>query len=112
MLAELFRWVLHYTGSDNVSGPWYGFFSGFGSDLGEITLVGAVVAFYWKHTCHVGGCWRLGRLKVEGSEWTVCHKHHPEGPPSHHDILRHFHQRQEEKYKAQAHSNLTGRAEN
>lgn len=40
----ILHWFLHYTGSDNVSGPWYGFFSGFGSDLTELALLGAAVA--------------------------------------------------------------------
>lgn len=40
---EFFPWFLHLTGSDDESGPWYGFWSGFGSDFGEITTVISVL---------------------------------------------------------------------
>lgn len=56
----LWHWFLTYTGSNNVSGPWYGFWSGFGSDLGEILLIGGLVTLVRHHNCHVKGCWLLG----------------------------------------------------
>jgi UDP-N-acetylmuramyl pentapeptide synthase len=36
------HWLLHIIGADNVSGTLYGFWSGFGSDIGEIALVGSI----------------------------------------------------------------------
>lgn len=71
----IWSWLLHYTGSDNVSGPWYGFWSGFGSDLGEITLIGAVVAAARHKNCVVKGCWRLGHPDPEHG-LPACRKHH------------------------------------
>lgn len=92
-MHELFVWVLHYTGSDNVSGPWYGFYSGFGSDLGEYTVAAAVVTgvvhSIRKHNCQTHGCWRIGRLSHDhdGRTLMLCHRHHPVGQPSHTEIL-------------------------
>lgn len=74
----IWHWFLHITGSDDVSGPFYGFWSGFGSDLGEIAIVGGLVTLVRKHTCEVHGCWRLGRHKTLGDHM-VCRRHHPEG---------------------------------
>lgn len=52
--------LAHLMGLDNLSGPWYGFWSGIGSDLGEVTLLGALVMYARHHNCHATGCWRLG----------------------------------------------------
>lgn len=72
------HWLLNFFGIDNLGGYGYGFFSGIGSDLGELVLIGAVIAVYRKHNCHVQGCWRISRHAVEGTPWVVCRKHHPE----------------------------------
>ena len=80
-------WLLHVLGVDNVSGRWYGFWSGFGSDIGEVVIIGALVSVYRKHNCHAKGCWRLARHPVEGTPYVVCRRHHPDGPPTHARIL-------------------------
>lgn len=59
------------------TGPYYGFWSGFGSDIGEVTVLGLVLAVFRKHNCHARRCWRIGRHQVEGTVWTTCRKHHP-----------------------------------
>jgi hypothetical protein len=41
-----------------------------------------------KHTCHVHRCPRIGRHKVEGTEYVVCRRHHPDGAPTHADVVR------------------------
>lgn len=69
---------LHYFGIDNTSGPWYGFWSGFGSDLGEITLLGAVIAAYRHKNCHVKGCPRLGHIDP-AVHAPACKRHHSHG---------------------------------
>lgn len=71
----MFHWLLHVTGADNVSGPWYGFWSGFGSDLGEATIIGAVIAAARHRNCHVKGCWRLGHPDPEHG-FPACRHHH------------------------------------
>lgn len=80
---SLWTWLGHFTGVTDESGPGYGFFSGIGSDLGEVTLVGALAVMYRHHTCHVDSpksCWRPGRHHVEGTPYKVCKRHHPMVP--------------------------------
>lgn len=57
----------------------YNFFSGFGSDLGEVTLIGAVVVGYRHANCHIQKCFRLARheYEMDGVKYRLCHKHHP-----------------------------------
>ena len=80
-MHHLWAWIMHATGSDNVSGPEYGFWSGFGSDL---ALIAAAVSFpvvqYRRHNCQVRGCWRIGRHEFtdpEGVKRALCWHHHP-----------------------------------
>lgn len=72
----LWNWFLHYTGTDNTSGHWYGWWSGAGSDVAELALIGGL----WHHlNCHEPGCWRPGRhMVVEdgGVHVRRCRKHH------------------------------------
>ncbi len=70
----MLHWFLHITGADNTSGVWYGFWSGFGSDLLEFTIVGTV---WRKLNCHIKGCYRIGLHKVEGTPYITCKRHHP-----------------------------------
>jgi hypothetical protein len=71
--------ILNVLGITNVSGPWYAWWSGVAGDLG---LLGAAFTLYWRHTCHIKGCWRVGRHQVDGTTWVVCRKHHPEDAPT------------------------------
>lgn len=70
-------WIEVHTGTVNEQGPYYGFWSGFGSDLGEATLLAGLAAAYRHHNCHVEKCPRLGR-QVEGTPYIACPKHHPD----------------------------------
>ncbi len=70
------HWFEVHTGTVNESGPYYGFWSGFGSDLGEATLVAGGIALFRHHNCHVRGCVRLGR-PVTNTPYLACPKHHP-----------------------------------
>jgi hypothetical protein len=79
----LWHWFLHYTGIANPAGRWYAFWSGFGSDLAEITLVAGVIAFLRHRNCHVKGCWRLGHADPEHG-WPACRHHHSKA-----DLLGH-----------------------
>jgi hypothetical protein len=60
----------------------YGFWSGFGSDLGEYAVVASLVSsavLALRHiNCHEPGCWRVGRYPVAGGEFKMCHIHHPD----------------------------------
>lgn len=70
------RWLTVHTGSENTPGspPNYNFFSGSGSDISELTLLGLAVGAWHHVNCHEPGCWRIGKHKVEGTPW--CNRHH------------------------------------
>lgn len=70
-------WLLHALGLDSGSGPAYLWWSGAGSDLGELAIVGGIVAVYRRHSCHVRRCWRLARYPVAGTPYVTCLRHHP-----------------------------------
>ena len=71
------HWLAIHTGTLNEPGPYYGFFSGFGSDLSELALLGGVVGLLRKYNCEVHGCWRLGRHTTAAGH-AVCRRHHPD----------------------------------
>lgn len=73
-LAQTQHAVSHVFGLDNLSGPFYGWWSGAGSDLSELTLAGAAVGLIHHHNCHVHGCWRPGRHSVAGGRYKVCRR--------------------------------------
>ena len=93
--------LLHYLGLDSASGPAYLAWSGFVSDLGELTLLGGLVAVYRKHTCHTRWCWRFGHHDLTdpgtGLVHRLCRRHHPEHPgrplTARHITLIHQHHR-------------------
>jgi len=70
----------HLLGLDNASGPWYLFWSGFGSDLSEVAGLGVFVYMFWRrHSCHEDRCWRIGRhvyKDADGHEHVHCRRHH------------------------------------
>lgn len=64
---HLFWWFEVHTGTVNESGPYYGFLSGTGSDIGEITLIGGLVVFYRSHECHNAPChWPANHTTANG----------------------------------------------
>ncbi len=96
------HWLALHTGTLH-GGPdlYYNFWSGFGSDLGEATLISAVgIGVYTgvrKVNCHTKGCWRIGHHKLDGTPYILCRHHHPDVPTegaSHEHILE-----QHRKYK-------------
>jgi hypothetical protein len=96
------HWLALHTGTLH-GGPdlYYNFWSGFGSDLGEATLISAVgIGVYTgarKVNCHTKGCWRIGHHALEGTPYILCRHHHPDVPTkgaSHEHILQ-----QHQKFK-------------
>lgn len=87
LIQVLQHWLAVHTGTVNESGPYYGFWSGFGSDIGEVTLLAAVLGAYRKHNCEVKGCWHIAR-HVTAAGHSVCRRHHPDGAPSHETVVR------------------------
>ena len=90
LLIAYFDFLRHWTAihSGTIYSPnspvYYNFWSGFGSDLGEATLIGAVsVGLYTglrKVNCHSKGCWRIGHYPLEGTPYHLCPRHHPGVP--------------------------------
>jgi hypothetical protein len=84
-IGALRHWFALHTGTLH-GGPdlYYNFWSGFGSDLGEATLISAVgVGVYTgvrKVNCHTKGCWRIGHHALEGTPYILCRHHHPDVP--------------------------------
>jgi hypothetical protein len=70
------HWFLRYTGADEESGSWYGFWSGFGGSIPDFLIIGSIITIYRHHNCHVNGCLRLGK-PVEGTPYLACPIHHP-----------------------------------
>lgn len=72
----MWHWLAHHFGTDNGSGGYYLFWSGVGSDLLYISVIG----WAWKMlNCHQYGCWRVGtKVTVEdnGHHYRRCTKHH------------------------------------
>jgi hypothetical protein len=81
------HWLLHFLGLDSASGPAYLAWSGFGGDLSELAIVAALLTVVRRHNCHAKRCWRIGRHKVPGTDFTCCAKHTPGGAPTHARIL-------------------------
>jgi hypothetical protein len=105
------RWLAVFTGLDDLSGSWYGFWSGFGSDLGELALIGAVgTATYQlvkKYNCHEPGCWRVGTHPAAGGEFLLCYRHHPDfqGRKPSHEMIERLHA-QHLEHQAAMHARL------
>jgi hypothetical protein len=113
--AFLRHWVgLHVGAQSTLTGPWYNFWSGFGSDLGEATLITAVIAAmtagFRKSNCHVKGCWRLGHFPLEHTPFHLCHRHHPAvaGTALTHAAILDHHRRHREDYEARHPRNVVG----
>jgi hypothetical protein len=70
--------ILHWLGVDDVSGSAYAWWSGAGSDIAELAIVGGLITVVRKHNCEVHHCWRLGRHATAAGH-NVCRRHHPDG---------------------------------
>ncbi len=61
-----------------LSGRGYQFWSGIGSDVGELTLLTAFVIWIRQRNCHVNRCWRLAWHPHPEHGHPVCRHHHPD----------------------------------
>ena len=91
------HWLAVHTGTVNESGPYYGFWSGFGSDIAEFGILGAIgTAIYQmvkKYNCHEPGCLRVGTHPAAGGQFVLCYRHHPDyaGKKPTHDLIERIH---------------------
>jgi hypothetical protein len=106
-LAVIVLWVIHsrqvgywfqvHTGTVNEPGPYYGFWSGFGSDIEEFGILGAIGAGVYqlvkKYNCHEPGCWRIGHYPAAGGQFLLCYRHHPDyqGRKPTHELIERLH---------------------
>src|ERR1700722_1746218 len=113
--ATVRHWFALHTGILH-GGPdqYYNFWSGFGSDLGEATLISAVgIGVYTgarKVNCHQKGCWRIGHHALEGTPYILCRRHHPgvpTGGATHEQILEQHRKFKEAKEAREAAQRLS-----
>ena len=72
-------WWAQYLHPGQLRTPCGGYWawSGILSDLGEVTLIAAVVTLLQRRNCHVNGCWRLGHADpVHGFPVCLTHSVH------------------------------------
>jgi len=105
------HWLQVHTGTVNEPGPYYGFWSGFGSDLEEFGILGAIGATIYslvrKYNCHEPGCWRIGNHPAAGGQFHLCYHHHPDfqGKKPTHELIQRLHREHLEREMA-IHSKL------
>ena len=79
-MGSVWHWFLNMTGTHpSGSGEWYNFWSGFGSDIGEVVIIGGLVTVVRHQNCGIKGCYRLGRheYEINGVKHKLCRTHHP-----------------------------------
>ena len=92
------HWLQVHTGTVNEPGPYYGFWSGFGSDLEEFGILGAIAAGIYslvkKYNCHEPGCWRIGNHPAADGQFNLYYRHHPDfqGRKPTHELIERLHQ--------------------
>jgi hypothetical protein len=76
--------LLIWIGLTNGSGHAYLFWSGIGSDIAELAIIGGLISIYRKHNCGVRRCIRIARHDFTdpgtGIVHHLCRKHHPLHP--------------------------------
>jgi hypothetical protein len=96
-------WLAVHTGTVNESGPYYGFWSGFGSDLAEFGIIGAIGTGVYqivrKYNCHEPRCWRVGNHPAAGGQFLLCYRHHPDyhGTQPSSEMIRRLHRAHQER---------------
>jgi hypothetical protein len=102
-LPHLSDWVRVHLGIINEAGPYYAFWSGFGSDLAEISVLGAIGTGVYqqvkKFNCHQPGCWRVGNHPAAGGQFMLCYRHHPDyqGRRPDADLIERLHREHNER---------------
>jgi hypothetical protein len=115
-VAGIALWVIHarlvghwlevHTGMVNEPGPYYGFWSGFGSDLTEFAIIGTIATGVYqlvkKYNCHHPGCWRVGNHAAAGGQFSLCYRHHPDyqGKKPTHELIQRLHREHLERQAA------------
>jgi hypothetical protein len=105
------HWLAVHTGTVDEPGPYYGFWSGFGSDLAEFGIIGVIGTGVYqlvkKYNCHEPGCWRVGTHPAAGGQFLLCYRHHPDfdGKKPTHEVIARLH-REHLEYQAAVHERI------
>lgn len=91
----MIRLIIHILGVDNLTGAWYGFWSG---PAGSLGILATPFVLLRKHNCHAKRRLRLGRHPVEGTTYLVCAKHHPDDHKTAEEIHHLWRARKENKH--------------
>src|SRR5262249_22686173 len=95
-----------HTGTVDEPGPYYAFWSGFGSDLAEFAIIGTIATgvyhLFRRYNCHEPGCWRIGSHPAAGGQFNLCYKHHPDYMGRHptHELIERLHREHQERQVA------------
>lgn len=79
-MSWLLHWLAVHLGIVNEAGPYYGFWSGSGSDIAEVAAPFVVLFGLWRsHVCDSQHCGRIGRHPYEkdGVTHKLCRRCHP-----------------------------------
>ena len=99
-------WLQVHTGIVNEPGHYYAFWSGFGSDLAELSILGAIATGIYqlvkKYNCHEPGCWRVGNHPTADGQFHLCYRHHPDfqGRKPNHELIERLHRQHLENQAA------------
>jgi len=70
-MSGVWHWLGYWSGVTSEAGKGYAFWSGIGSCLAYLAILGAA----WRHlNCHTDGCRRLGKHHVAGQQYKVCRR--------------------------------------
>jgi hypothetical protein len=100
------HWLQVHAGPVDEPGPYYGFWSGFGSDLTEFGIIGAISTaayqLFKKYNCHQPGCRRVGNHPAAGGQFSLCYRHHPgyRGKKPTHELIQQLHREHLERQNA------------
>ena len=99
------HWLAVHMGIVDQTGPYYAFWSGFGSDIAEFGLVGTAITGVYqlnrKFNCHQRGCWRIGTHPAAGGQFLLCYRHHPDyhGKKPTRELIEQLHRQHSEREK-------------
>lgn len=84
LLQVVWYWFEVHTGTVNEGGPYYGFWSGFGSVFVTPSIFAAMAMYWWHTRCHVKTCLKRGKHdffdKDNNATYKLCPVHHPGVP--------------------------------
>lgn len=97
----LLHGIAQFFGLTNGTSRAYLFWSGIGSDLGELAIIGGLVQLYRQHNCREHRCPRLGLhtyADADGQIHPVCRLHHPLMGKGHHIHFAEMHRKKERQW--------------